>query len=79
MRSGRTLSGEKLRKLREAKLMSPPEVASKAGLHPTTVLDVENGRRTTVHYGTIRKLAVAFEMTSEDFIAAVGVEIKAGV
>jgi transcriptional regulator with XRE-family HTH domain len=71
MRSGKKISGARLRDLRERRLMSPPELAAKAGLHPVTIHDIEGGRRDTVHFGTIRKLATAFEMSSEEFISEV--------
>lgn len=71
MKSGLKISGQRLRALRERKLMSPPELAAKAGLHPETVHDIESDRRDTVHFGTIRKLAGAFSMSPEEFMAEV--------
>ena len=74
--NARKIDGAKLKALRENRIMSPPEVASKADLHPVTILNIENGRCKTVHFGTVRKLALAFGMSPEEFASAVAVEEK---
>lgn len=54
------VNGEKLRALREKKFLSHRELAKKAGVSPTTVLNLEAGNVTEAQRRTIRKLAEAF-------------------
>lgn len=51
------ISGEKLRKVRDERLLSQRELAEKAGLSPTTILKLEADRVHDPHPRTIRKLA----------------------
>ncbi len=53
------ISGPKLRKVRDERLLSQRELAEKAGLSPTTILKLEAGRVDDPHPRTIRKLAEA--------------------
>ena len=56
------ISGEKLRKVRDERLLSQRELAEKAGLSPTTILKLEAGRVDDPHPRTIRKLAQALDV-----------------
>ncbi len=43
-------------------------LAEEAGISPTTVSGIENGRISRPHFGTVRKLAVALEVEPEDLL-----------
>jgi transcriptional regulator with XRE-family HTH domain len=62
------LVGAKLRKAREAHILSHRELAIRAGLSPTTVLKLENAEISTPHPRTIRKLAAALEIDARDLL-----------
>jgi transcriptional regulator with XRE-family HTH domain len=53
------IDGEKLRKVRDERLLSQRELAEKAGLSPTTILKLEAGRVEDPHPRTVRKLVQA--------------------
>jgi transcriptional regulator with XRE-family HTH domain len=43
-------------------------LAEEAGISPTTVSGIENGRISRPHFGTVRKLAVALEVDPEELL-----------
>lgn len=51
------ISGEKLREVRDRRLLSQRELAERAGLSPTTILKLEADRVEEPHPRTVRKLA----------------------
>jgi len=57
-----SVSGEKLRRVRDVRLLSQRELAEKAGLSPTTILKLEADRVAEPHPRTIRKLAQALDV-----------------
>jgi transcriptional regulator with XRE-family HTH domain len=63
------ISGEKLRRVRDARLLSQRELAVKADLSPTTVLKLESDRVEDPHPRTVRKLAAALEVDPREIIA----------
>jgi len=62
------LSGKKLRRAREAQILSHRELAIKAGLSPTTVLKLENADVSTPHPRTIRKLVDALGVDARELL-----------
>jgi transcriptional regulator with XRE-family HTH domain len=53
------IDGEKLRKVRDERLLSQRELAEKANLSATTILKLEAGRVAEPHPRTVRKLVEA--------------------
>ena len=47
-------------------------LAEEAGVSPTTISGIENGRISRPHFGTVRKLAVALEVKPEDLLPRPG-------
>jgi transcriptional regulator with XRE-family HTH domain len=62
------ISGDRLRKVRDKRLLSQRELAERAGLSPTTILKLESGRVDEPHPRTIRKLADALEVDPDELI-----------
>ena len=62
------ISGDRLRKVRDRRLLSQRELAERAGLSPTTILKLESGRVVDPHPRTIRKLADALEVDPAELI-----------
>ncbi len=62
------ISGEKLRGVRDRRLLSQRELAEKAGLSPTTILKLEAGKVDDPHPRTIRKLARALEVDPSELV-----------
>jgi transcriptional regulator with XRE-family HTH domain len=58
--------------LRESRMWTQVRLAEAAGVSPTTVSGIENGRITRPHFGTVRKLAVALEVKPEDLLPRSG-------
>ena len=56
------IDGEKLRTVRDERLLSQRELAEKAALSPTTILKLEAGRVADPHPRTVRKLARALDV-----------------
>src|SRR5215218_6874948 len=54
--------------LRESRMWTQLRLAEEAGVSPTTVSGIENGRISRPHFGTVRKLAVALEVQPEDLL-----------
>jgi transcriptional regulator with XRE-family HTH domain len=53
------IDGEKLRKIRDERLLSQRELAEKANLSPTTILKLEANRVAQPHPRTVRRLVEA--------------------
>jgi HTH-type transcriptional regulator, competence development regulator len=62
------ISRDRLRKLRDMRLLSQRELAERAGLSPTTILKLESGRVDEPHPRTIRKLADALEVDPAELV-----------
>jgi transcriptional regulator with XRE-family HTH domain len=62
------ISGEKLRGVRDRRLLSQRELAEKAGLSPTTILKLEDDRVKEPHPRTVRKLAEALDVDSAELV-----------
>ncbi len=62
------ISGDRLRKVRDMRLLSQRELAERAGLSPTTILKLESGRVDEPHPRTIRKLAVALGVDPDELV-----------
>ena len=58
--------------LRESRMWTQVRLAEEAGISPTTVSGIENGRISRPHFGTVRKLAVALEVEPEDLLPRPG-------
>lgn len=54
--------GAKLKRLREERFLSHRELAAKAGVSPTTVINLENSKAPKPHPRTIRKLAEGLQV-----------------
>jgi transcriptional regulator with XRE-family HTH domain len=63
-----SISGEKLRRVRDERLLSQRELAEKAGLSPTTILKLEADRVAEPHPRTIRKLSRALEVDPREIV-----------
>ncbi len=61
------IDGEKLRALREDKFLSHRELAKRASVSPTTVLNLEAGKA-EAQRRTVRKLAEALEVNPRELI-----------
>jgi transcriptional regulator with XRE-family HTH domain len=63
------ISGEKLRRVRDERLLSQRELAERAGLSPTTILKLEADRVEDPHPRTVRKLAKALDVAPRELLA----------
>jgi transcriptional regulator with XRE-family HTH domain len=61
------VDGEKLRALREARFLSHRDLAKKAGVSPTTVLNLE-ASRVEAQRRTVRKLAEALGVDPAELV-----------
>ena len=61
------IDGEKLKALREARFLSHRELAKRASVSPTTVLNLEAGKAEPQRR-TIRKLAQALEVDPAELV-----------
>lgn len=68
MRSGKKISGSRLKSLREKNLMSVRDVSNKSGLHSNTIMYIEDGKSGVVRFDTIRKLSGSFGISSDEFL-----------
>ncbi len=64
----RSAVSNSLAALRELRMWTQVRLAEEAGVSPTTVSGIENGRISRPHFGTVRKLAVALGVEPEDFL-----------
>ena len=62
------ISGDRLRRARDKRLLSQRELAERAGLSPTTILKLESRRVDEPHPRTIRKLADALEVDPDELV-----------
>jgi transcriptional regulator with XRE-family HTH domain len=58
--------------LRESRMWTQVRLAEEAGVSPTTVSGIENGRISRPHFGTVRKLAVALKVEPEALLPRQG-------
>ena len=63
--------GQKVRELRESKLLSISDLARKAGINPSTISKIE-GKSEKFRMSTLHKIAEGLGMTPEQFREAVG-------
>jgi transcriptional regulator with XRE-family HTH domain len=68
----RSRAGANLAALRERRMWTQVRLAEEAGISPTTVSGIENGRISRPHFGTIRKLALALGVESEELLVRRG-------
>ncbi len=61
------IAADRLRQLREERFLSHRELAGKAGVSPTTVLSLEQGK-TDPQRRTVRKLAQALEVKPQELV-----------
>lgn len=64
--------GRNVRVLREGLMWTQGDLAREAGVSPTTVSGIENGRISRPHFGTVRKLARALDTPPEGLLAGPG-------
>ena len=64
--------GERLLRARRVKMWTQGRLAEEAGVSPTTVSGIENGRILSPHFGTVRKLARALEVDPEGLLSVGG-------
>jgi transcriptional regulator with XRE-family HTH domain len=63
------IDGEKLRRLRDERYLSHRELATQAGLSPTTVLNLELGKgKGESQRRTVRKLAKALDVEPHELL-----------
>ena len=70
---GRIGLGRNLMVLRERRMWTQVRLAEEAGVSPTTVSGIENGRISRPHFGTLRKLAGALGVEPQELLSASGV------
>jgi transcriptional regulator with XRE-family HTH domain len=68
----RSAVGANLVALRERRMWTQVRLAEEAGVSPTTVSGIENGRISRPHFGTMRKLAVALGVGPEELVSLPG-------
>src|SRR5919112_2452440 len=69
----RGVVGRRLVAIRERRMWTQVRLAEEAGVSPTTVSGIENGRISRPHFGTLRKLAVALGVEPEELLGRPGV------
>ena len=62
------VDGDKLRKIRERRLWSRPELAEKVGMDPDHIGRIERGVTKSPRMANIRALAAALEVEASDFL-----------
>src|SRR5215217_2344944 len=70
--TNRSQAGKNLAALREWRMWTQVRLAEEAGISPTTVSGIENGRISRPRFGTLRKLARALGVDPEEFISGEG-------
>lgn len=68
----RSRAGARVAALRERRMWTQVRLAEEAGISPTTVSGIENGRISRPHFGTLRKLAGALGVESEELLVRPG-------
>ena len=63
--------GRKLREARVRRLLTQEELAEKAGVSPSTIVNIER-EQTVPHFRTIRKLAAALGVEPEELVRVGG-------
>jgi transcriptional regulator with XRE-family HTH domain len=63
-------TGEKLAVIRRRRMWTQTRLAKEAGVSPTTISGIENGRISRPHFGTLRKLAGALGVEPEELVSA---------
>jgi transcriptional regulator with XRE-family HTH domain len=71
--TNRRQAGRNVSALRERRMWTQVRLAEEAGISPTTVSGIENGRISRPHFATLRKLAVALGVESEELLRRPGV------
>ena len=66
----RSVIGERLLRARRLKMWTQGRLAGEAGVSPTTVSGIENGRISSPHFGTVRKLARALGVDPSGLLSA---------
>ena len=66
----RLVIGERLVRARRVKMWTQGRLAAEAGVSPTTVSGIENGRISSPHFGTVRKLAMALGVEPSGLLSA---------
>lgn len=66
----RSVIGERLLRARRVKMWTQGRLAGEAGVSPTTVSGIENGRILSPHFGTVRKLARALGVDPTGLLSA---------
>jgi transcriptional regulator with XRE-family HTH domain len=69
----RSRAGRNLAALREWRMWTQVRLAEEAGISPTTVSGIESGRISRPHFGTLRKLALALGVDSEELLPRPGI------
>ncbi len=64
------VDGEKLRRIRERRLLSRPELAEKVGLDPDHIGRIERGVTKSPRMANIRALAKGLEVDAAEFLKA---------
>ncbi len=64
--------GRNLVVLRERRMWTQVRLAAEAGVSPTTVSGIENGRISRPHFGTLRKLAEALGVEPHELLSTPG-------
>lgn len=62
--------GVRLLRARRIKMWTQGRLAEEAGVSPTTVSGIENGRISSPHFGTVRKLARALDVDPKRLLSA---------
>src|SRR5215216_4966919 len=70
--TNRSQAGKNLAALREWRMWTQVRLAEEAGISPTTVSGIENGRISRPRFGTLRKLARALGVEPEELISGEG-------
>jgi transcriptional regulator with XRE-family HTH domain len=70
--TGRSGLGRNLVVHRERRMWTQVRLAEEAGVSPTTVSGIENGRISRPHFGTLRKLAGALGVEPQELLSAPG-------
>jgi transcriptional regulator with XRE-family HTH domain len=68
----RSVAGGRLAAIREHRMLTQARLAAEAGVSPTTVSGIENGRISRPHFGTLRKLAGALGVEPRELLSVPG-------